>query len=157
MKVAGDRPRWTCAGVIFAGGAVTLAVFSIAAASDGTSSGKLPGFIAGAILIALVVYAFVEYLRPLFAEDPESGLMVALLVLGGLAALKLAVMPYFPGFGADVGDYQAWASQICDVRSRAYLSAGILSRLSARLPVRAMGRRDLSRTRSARREISTAS
>ena len=33
-------------------------------------------------------------------------------MLAALAVLKLAVMPYFPGFGPDVGDYQAWASQI---------------------------------------------
>ncbi len=113
MKVAGDRPRWRIARAPFSRwGAVTLAVFSIAAASDpGTSSGKFPGFIAGAILIALVAYAFVEYLRPLFGQG-DSQLTIALLVLGGLAAAKLAVMPYFPGFGADVGDYQAWASQI---------------------------------------------
>ncbi len=86
MKVAGDRPRWRVARAPFSRwGAVTLAVFSIAAASDpGTSSGKFPGFVAGAILIALVAYAFVEYLRPLFGED-DSQLTIALLVLGGLA------------------------------------------------------------------------
>ncbi|MGH7926092.1 MAG: phospholipid carrier-dependent glycosyltransferase, partial [Candidatus Binatus sp.] len=93
-------------------GAAALAVFSIAAASDPqAASGKLPGFVAGAILIALVVYAFIDYLRPAF-DEPDSRLTTTLLVLGGLAAAKLAVMPYFPGFGPDVGDYQAWASQI---------------------------------------------
>jgi Gpi18-like mannosyltransferase len=69
------------------------------------------GFIAGAIMIAIVVYAFNDYLRPL-KQDPDSGLFAALLVLAALAILKLVVMPYFPGFGPDVGDYQAWASQI---------------------------------------------
>ena len=33
-------------------------------------------------------------------------------MLAVLACVKLAVMPYCPGFGPDVGDYQAWASQI---------------------------------------------
>ncbi|WP_423956272.1 hypothetical protein, partial [Candidatus Binatus sp.] len=52
----GDRPRWRVARAPFSRwGAVTLAVFSIAAASDpGSSSGKFTGFVAGAILIALV-------------------------------------------------------------------------------------------------------
>jgi Gpi18-like mannosyltransferase len=90
----------------------TLSVFSIAAESAPQApSGKLPGFIAGAILIALVGYALIDYLRPLIA-DRTSGLTFALLVLGVLAVVKLAVMPFFPGFGPDVGSYQAWASQI---------------------------------------------
>ncbi len=113
MKVAGDRPRRWIAGAPFLGwGAAALAVFSIAAASAPEApSGKLPGLIAGAILIALVAYALIGYLRPLI-DDRDSGLTAALLVLGVLAAVKLAVMPLFPGFGPDVGDYQAWAGQI---------------------------------------------
>ncbi|HEV2171910.1 MAG TPA: phospholipid carrier-dependent glycosyltransferase, partial [Candidatus Binatus sp.] len=74
-------------------------------------SGKFPGVIAGAILISLVGYAFFQYLRPIFRE-PNTYLYAALLVLVCLAVVKLALMPYFPGFGPDVGDYQAWASQI---------------------------------------------
>src|ERR1700722_2033711 len=113
LKVAGDRPR---RGISWAQlsrwGAAAMAVFSIAAASaPETSSGKFIGFIAGAILIAIVIYAFITYLRPL-TEDPDSGLFPALFVLAGLAVVKLLVMPYCPGFGPDVGDYQAWGSQI---------------------------------------------
>ena len=113
MKVAGDRPRrWIAGAPFLRWGAAALAVFSIAAASAPEApSGKLPGFIAGAILIALVAYALIGYLRPLI-DDRDSGLTAALLVLGVLAAVKLAVMPFFPGFGPDVGDYQAWAGQI---------------------------------------------
>ncbi len=113
MKVAGDRPRRSIARApLLDWGVAALAIFSIAAASGTeTSSGKLPGLIGGAILIALVAYAFIDYLRPLF-DERDSQLTVALLALGFLAALKLVVMPYFPGFGPDVGDYQAWASQI---------------------------------------------
>ncbi len=62
-------------------------------------------------MIATVGYAFYDYLRPL-KEDPDCGLFTALLVLVAIAILKLVLMPYFPGFGVDVGDYQAWASQI---------------------------------------------
>jgi Gpi18-like mannosyltransferase len=113
LKVAGDRPRRGIAWARFSRwGVAALAIFSIAAASaPGTSSGKFVGFVAGAIMIAIVGYAFSDYLRPL-KEDPDSGLLTALLVLAALAILKLVLMPYFPGFGVDVGDYQAWASQI---------------------------------------------
>lgn len=113
MKVAGDRPRrWIAGAPLIRWGAAALSVFSIAAASAPQApSGKLPGFIAGAILIALVAYALIDYLRPLIA-DRASGLTVALVVLAVLAVVKLAVMRFFPGFGPDVGSYQAWASQI---------------------------------------------
>ena len=72
------------------------------------------GFIAGAILFALVAYAFTDYVRPV-VHDADAGIPFVLLVLGVLAAAKLAVMPFFPGFGPDVGDYQAWANQIATV------------------------------------------
>ena len=113
MKVAGDSDRGWIAGTPFLRWtAAALSVFSIAAASaPQASSGKLVGFIAGAILIALVAYALFDYLRPVI-DDRDSGITAALLVLGALAAVKLAVMPFFPGFGPDVGDYQAWAGQI---------------------------------------------
>ncbi len=113
MKVAGDRPRPWIAGTPFLRWtAAAVSVFSIAAASaPQASSGKLAGFIAGAILIGLVAYALFDYLRPVI-DDRDSGITAALLVLGALAAVKLAVMPFFPGFGPDVGDYQAWAGQI---------------------------------------------
>ena len=113
MKVAGDRPRrWIADAQFVRWGVAGLAIFSIAAASaPDTPSGKVPGFIAGAILIALVGYALLDYLRPLI-DDRDSGLTAALLVLAALAAVKLLLMPLFPGFGPDVGDYQAWAGQI---------------------------------------------
>ena len=113
MKVAGDKPRrWIARAPFSDWGVAALAVFSIAAAAaPDAPSGKLPGFTAGAMLIAIIGYAFFDYLRPLI-DDRDSGLTATILVLGVLAALKLAVMPYFPGFGPDVGDYQAWASQI---------------------------------------------
>ena len=113
LKVEGDRPQgWVGWARIAPWGVAALAVAAIAAASTpAAATGKLPGFIAAAILIALVGYAFIDYLRPL-TEDSDSGLFPALLVLAALAVLKLVAMPYFPGFGPDVGDYQAWASQI---------------------------------------------
>jgi Gpi18-like mannosyltransferase len=85
---------------------------SLAAASEpGAPTGKFFGFIAGAILLSIVVYALLDYLRPLI-DDPDSGLKNAALILAGIAIVKIALMPFFPGFGADVGSYQAWAGQI---------------------------------------------
>ncbi len=113
LKVEEDRPQgWGAWARIAPWGVAALAVVAIAAASSpAVATGKFPGFIAAAILLALVGYAFIDYLGPL-TEDPDSGLIPALLVLAALAILKLLVIPYFPGFGPDVGDYQAWASQI---------------------------------------------
>ena len=114
--VVGDRPRWRSAlAPIPAWGIASLALFSIfsvaAASPAGAASGKLAGFFAGAILIAMVGYALYDYIRPLI-DDPDSGLFTAMLVLLVIAAIKVAVMPFFPGFGPDVGSYQAWGSQI---------------------------------------------
>ena len=113
LKVEGDRPQgWVAWTRVASWVAAALVVAAIAAASTpAAATGKFPGFIAGAIMIALVAYAFIDYLRPI-TEDPDSGLIPALLVLAALAIVKLLAMPYFPGFGPDVGDYQAWASQI---------------------------------------------
>ena len=113
LKVEEDRPQgWVAWTRVASWVAAALVVAAIAAASTpAAATGKFPGFIAGAIMIALVGYAFIDYLRPL-TEDPDSGLIPALLVLAALAIVKLLAMPYFPGFGPDVGDYQAWASQI---------------------------------------------
>ncbi len=113
LKVEGDRPQgWVAWTRVASWVAAALVVAAIAAASTpAAATGKFPGFIAGAIMIALVIYASFDYLRPLL-DDPDSGLFRALLVLAALSIIKLLVMPYFPGFGPDVGDYQAWASQI---------------------------------------------
>src|SRR5271156_3657598 len=97
--VVGDRPRRRSAlAPIPAWGVALLALvsaFSVAAAAPaGAASGKLAGFFAGAILIAMVGYALYDYLRPLI-DDPESGLFTAMLVLAGIAIVKVAVMPFF--------------------------------------------------------------
>lgn len=110
--VVGDRPRRISLAPTPAWGAAALALFSVAAASPaGAPTGKFAGFFAGALLIAIVGYALFDYLRPLI-EDPDSGLVRAMLVLAVIAIVKVAVMPFFPGFGPDVGSYQSWAAQI---------------------------------------------
>ena len=109
----GDRPAgWAVRAPKTALAAASLGLFSIAAAAGPVApTGKFAGFVAGALLLALVCYALFDYLGPLI-DDPDSGLPMALVVLGVIAAGKLVVMPFFPGFGPDVGSYQAWASQI---------------------------------------------
>lgn len=109
----GDRPLgWAVRAPKTALAAASLGLFSIAAAAGpGAPTGKFAGFVAGALLLALVCYALFDYLGPLI-DDPDSGLPMALVVLGVIAAGKLVVMPFFPGFGPDVGSYQAWAGQI---------------------------------------------
>ncbi|MDB5108294.1 MAG: putative rane protein, partial [Candidatus Binatus sp.] len=92
-----------------------LGLMSIAAAAPVQfGSDKLAGFVAGAILLSLIAYTLFNYLRPLI-EDRDSGLLSAILVLLAIAAIKLSVMPYFPGFGPDVGSYQSWAIQIANL------------------------------------------
>ncbi len=108
----GVREQITARASMPALGAAALASLSIAAASPANGpTGKISGLIAGALLITLVGYAFFDYLRPLI-KDRESGLLIALLVLVAIAVVKLAVMPFFPGFGPDVGSYQSWAGDI---------------------------------------------
>src|SRR5260370_8557449 len=112
LRVFKRTRRWIALAPVPAWSAIALALFSLAAASaPGAPTGKFAGLIAGAILIPMLGYAPFDYLRPLL-HNPDSGLMTAMLVLAGIAILKIAVMPFFPGFGADVGSYQAWAGQI---------------------------------------------
>ncbi|MGH7813517.1 MAG: phospholipid carrier-dependent glycosyltransferase [Candidatus Binataceae bacterium] len=92
-------------------GAAVLALGSIAAASPGSPSGKFLGVICGATLLALVCYAFYDYLRPAF-EDTPSNLPAILIGLGLLAGFKLVMMTVYSGFGVDVGDYIAWGGQM---------------------------------------------
>ncbi|HYB90768.1 MAG TPA: phospholipid carrier-dependent glycosyltransferase [Candidatus Binataceae bacterium] len=98
-------------------GVALLAAASLAAepgAQAPAGSGKLAGILAGVILISIVGYAFACALKPI-ASDPESGLETAAVTLGALAIVKTAALSFFPGFGPDVGSYQAWALQIANL------------------------------------------
>jgi Gpi18-like mannosyltransferase/predicted membrane-bound dolichyl-phosphate-mannose-protein mannosyltransferase len=81
------------------------------AAPAGGPSGKLAGILAAVLLVAIVGYAFSFAIRPLL-DGKESGFDSALITLAALAAVKTALLPLFPGFGPDIGSYQAWALQI---------------------------------------------
>jgi len=71
------------------------------------------GVLAGLVLVGLVLYCLWVYSRPLLSAG-DSGPGWALLLLAGLAVLKFATLPVFPGLGIDVGSYQAWALRMAD-------------------------------------------
>src|SRR5579863_2060088 len=90
---------------------VAASIFAIAAADSNASSGKFLGAIAAIILGAIVAYAFWISIEPVIRDrDPSLTWVVAGLAL--IAIVKILAIPFFPGFGADVGSYQAWALQI---------------------------------------------
>jgi Gpi18-like mannosyltransferase/predicted membrane-bound dolichyl-phosphate-mannose-protein mannosyltransferase len=91
--------------------AVSGAIAIAAAPLPAAPTGNIAGLVAGVILFAIVCYAFADLIRPLWREA-EFRTVVALLVLIGL--IKLALLPLLPGFGIDVGTYEAWALQIAD-------------------------------------------
>ncbi len=111
-KVWADRPGMEAGRVPLAALAIALAIACIAASPNtGAPTGKALGVLAGALLLGLVCYTLFKYLRPL-GYDHHSGLVSVAIALLIIAVVKLLMMPFFPGFGADVGSYQAWAIQI---------------------------------------------
>jgi Gpi18-like mannosyltransferase/predicted membrane-bound dolichyl-phosphate-mannose-protein mannosyltransferase len=82
-------------------------------ASPGTggANGKFMGLVAGLVLLAILGFAIYRLVAPLFKEHDEA-LYLVLLILGLLWVVKTAALVAFPGFGADVASYQAWALQI---------------------------------------------
>ncbi|HVN64086.1 MAG TPA: phospholipid carrier-dependent glycosyltransferase, partial [Candidatus Binataceae bacterium] len=94
-------------------GAALLALFSIAATSPASSepSGKFLGVISGLTLLAIVCYAIYDYMWPVFDEN-RSTMTFILIALALFSIIKLILLNFNPGFGVDVGDYQAWGDQM---------------------------------------------
>lgn len=93
---------------------IALALACTAAALPGASSGpngKLVGLLSAVVLLAIVAWTFAREMKPVRGKA-GSGIDTALVILGVLAVVKLCLLPYFPGFGPDVGSYTAWALQI---------------------------------------------
>jgi Gpi18-like mannosyltransferase len=86
----------------------------IAAPPGAGPSGKIAGLFAGVVMLAIVGYTLARYLRPL-ATDRRSGFRSALVILAVIAAAKIVLVPFFPGFAVDVNDYQSWAMRIASV------------------------------------------
>ncbi|MGC1676590.1 MAG: phospholipid carrier-dependent glycosyltransferase [Candidatus Binataceae bacterium] len=91
--------------------AMALVTLGASPADTGGPSGKLIGIFSAVALLAIVAYAFALSAGSLRGDD-EAGLDSALIGLAALAVIKTAMLPFFPGFGPDVGSYQAWALQI---------------------------------------------
>lgn len=90
--------------------AIIIGLAALAAAPvPGPASGNFAGLVSGAILLTIVGYAFTIAARPLSRD-----VVNAIAILAAIALIKLALLPFFPGFGVDVGTYEAWALQIAD-------------------------------------------
>ncbi|MGH7948647.1 MAG: hypothetical protein ACREQF_05435, partial [Candidatus Binataceae bacterium] len=74
-------------------------------------TGKLLGVVCGALLLGILALALRRAMLPLW-RDREADFRRALLVLVALWIVKTALLPLFPGFGADVSSYTAWALDI---------------------------------------------
>ncbi|HVA81239.1 MAG TPA: hypothetical protein VNF29_09975, partial [Candidatus Binataceae bacterium] len=94
-------------------GLAAASIFALGAgpADSAAPSGKMLGLVSAVMLLAIVGYAFWLATSSL-KGDREAGLDSVLVGLVGLAVIKTAMLPFFPGFGPDVGSYQAWAQQI---------------------------------------------
>ncbi|HTW89606.1 MAG TPA: phospholipid carrier-dependent glycosyltransferase [Candidatus Binataceae bacterium] len=84
------------------------------AAGGAIANGKLAGLFSGLVLLGLVLYAIWLCAAPLL-HDPDAGLGSALLILLAIWIAKTSLLPLFPGFGPDVGSYQAWSARITSV------------------------------------------
>ncbi|MGH7779952.1 MAG: phospholipid carrier-dependent glycosyltransferase, partial [Candidatus Binataceae bacterium] len=91
--------------------AIALVTIGAGPADTAGPSGKLIGFVSAIVLLGVVAYAFATSVGSLRGDD-EAGIDSALIGLAALAVIKTAMLPFFPGFGPDVGSYQAWALQI---------------------------------------------
>jgi Gpi18-like mannosyltransferase/predicted membrane-bound dolichyl-phosphate-mannose-protein mannosyltransferase len=106
LNPAGGARRW-----LWAPALVCASVALGAAPGTNGANGELVGLVAGLVLLAIVGFAIYRLVAPLFKERDEA-LELTLLVLGLLWVVKTAALTLFPGFGADVASYQAWALQI---------------------------------------------
>jgi Gpi18-like mannosyltransferase/predicted membrane-bound dolichyl-phosphate-mannose-protein mannosyltransferase len=105
---------------------IVLALGCVAAAAPAGASGpsgKFTGVVAALAMLAVIGYAFADYLAPLL-RDQESGVRIALVTLAAITIVKFAMLPLFPGFGVDVGSYESWALQIADVGPAHMYQAG---------------------------------
>jgi dolichyl-phosphate-mannose--protein O-mannosyl transferase/Gpi18-like mannosyltransferase len=103
-----QTPAWVNMAVLFA----AMAALGATPAPTGPS-GKVLGIVSAIVLFGIVLYQSWILLAPLVDEGDES-LYTAIFVLIALWAVKTLALLAFPGFGVDVGSYQAWALQIAE-------------------------------------------
>ena len=89
--------------------AVALLFGLIVAAATGSS--EIAGLFAGVIMLAIICSALAPWLGSLIRAR-DSGWIRAVIILAMIALVKIAVLPYFPGFEGDLRLFKAWALQI---------------------------------------------
>ncbi len=87
------------------------------------ASGKAAGIIAGITLALLVIYALYSAARPV-VKTRDSGLGEALLALFAWWIVKSILVAFSPGFGVDVGTFEAWGLDIAQHGPLAMYRAG---------------------------------
>jgi Gpi18-like mannosyltransferase/predicted membrane-bound dolichyl-phosphate-mannose-protein mannosyltransferase len=103
-------PVWTVALLTL------LALAGVCAAADSPATvpartGKLPGLISGLLLLALLCYSIYIYTAPLL-EDRDRSIVRALVILSGVAIIKILLLPWFDGYHNDIVSYESWALQM---------------------------------------------
>lgn len=89
--------------------AIVLMVGLIAAAAAGWSG--IAGLFAGIIMLAMICSALAPWLgSAIHARD--SRWILAAVILATIALVKIALLPYFPGFAGDLRLFTSWAQQI---------------------------------------------
>src|SRR5579862_2486330 len=93
-----------------------LAFAGTSAAADSpatvpTRTGKLPGLISGLLLLALLCYSVYVYAAPLL-KDCDRSILRALVILSGVAIIKILLLPWFDGYHNDIVSYESWALQM---------------------------------------------
>ncbi len=79
-----------------------------------TGADRWLGVFVGLFLAVLVAWAVRASVKPQ-TEDFRADERQALLILAAICIAKAALLPLFPGFGPDIGSYQAWAARVADV------------------------------------------
>ncbi len=112
--VSCNRRFWRTPRAFFRAAFVALLVF--AASGCGLivnniptfESGKPAGAVSGLLIAAMLAYALVILMRGIDWRG-DSWLRIGLGLLGVIAMLKLAALPFFGGYGTDVSSYESWA------------------------------------------------
>ncbi len=77
------------------------------------SDGRISGAVAGIALATLLGGAILRKAALLW-NDRDSGLRSALAALLAIAAAKVALLPFFPGYYQDVNNFRVWALDIAE-------------------------------------------
>lgn len=104
-------------------GSAGMAFAEEAAPIVSNASGKAAGIVAGVTLALLVIYALYSAARPLL-KTRDSGLSQALLALLVWWLIKSILVAFSPGFGVDVGTFEAWGLDIAQHGPLAMYRAG---------------------------------